>query len=114
MKKTLTEVNKGKISDAAELMKKGASLLGETCPKCGGLQVRYKDRTYCLSCNDLSDLDIMKSGVPTSDIPQNLRGLIMSKLQKLSEALSKEEEIDRQAKIADLILLYMEIIERIK
>jgi len=110
----LAEINKGKITDAAELIKKGATLLEELCPKCGNLQVRYKNRILCLRCNELSDLSQIEGMGPASGIPVNLRELVFSKLQELSDALSKEEDIDRQAKIADLILLYLEILERIK
>lgn len=112
----MTEVDKDKdkISGAAELMRKGATLLGEVCPRCGSLQVRYKGRTLCLSCDDLSDLDAVEITKPAEGMPEDLRGLILSKIQKISDALRTEEDIERQAKMADLILLYIEIIERIK
>ncbi|MCP8322880.1 MAG: autoantigen p27 domain-containing protein [Candidatus Methylarchaceae archaeon HK02M2] len=109
----MTEVNKGKVSDAADLIKKGATLLGEPCPKCGSLQVRYKNRTLCLSCDDLSDLSAIKSMIRINGIPKNLRVLVLSKLRQLYYSLKEEENIDKQAKIADLILLYLEIIERL-
>lgn len=109
----MTEAKKGKISDAIELMRKGATLLKEACPKCGGLQVRYKKRNLCLNCDDLSDLssiEISSLGELTTDLGE----LVLSKIQRLSDALSKEEDLDKQARIANLILLYMDIMEKIK
>jgi len=109
----LTETKKEKISDATELMRKGATLLGEACPKCGGLQVRYKNRTLCLNCDNLSDISAIEI-INMGELTANLGELVLSKVQRLSDDLRKEEDLDKQARIANLILLYINIIEKIK
>jgi len=109
----LTEAKKGKISNATELIRKGATLLKEVCPKCGGLQVRYKNRNFCLNCDDLSNIRAIEIRT-ISELTTDLGELVVSKIQRLSDALSKEEDLDKQARIANLILLYMDIMEKIK
>lgn len=109
----LTEAKKGKISDATELIRRGATLLKESCPKCGGLQVRYKNRNLCINCDDLSSISALEIS-SISELTTNLGELVTSKIQKLYDALSKEEDLDRQARIANLILLYMDIMEKVK
>lgn len=109
----MTEARKEKISDAIELMRKGATLLKEACPKCGGLQVRYKNRTLCLNCDNLSDISAIEI-INMDELTANLGELVLSKVQRLSDDLRKEEDLDKQARIANLILLYMDIIEKIK
>jgi uncharacterized Zn finger protein (UPF0148 family) len=110
----LAEVKKDRMGDAAELIRRGAILLKETCPKCGGLQVKYKNRNLCLNCDDLSDLASIERVSPEGRVPASLGDMVFDKIQRLSDALSKEEDIDKQARIANLILIYMEIIEKIK
>lgn len=38
------------IKSAADLLLKGGTLLSESCAKCRGVQVRYKEETVCVSC----------------------------------------------------------------
>jgi uncharacterized Zn finger protein (UPF0148 family) len=38
------------IKSAADLLLKGGTLLSDSCAKCGGVQVRYKEETLCVSC----------------------------------------------------------------
>ncbi|HKO40510.1 MAG TPA: autoantigen p27 domain-containing protein [Nitrososphaeraceae archaeon] len=38
------------IKSAADLLLKGGTLLSDSCVKCKGVQVRYKDETICVSC----------------------------------------------------------------
>jgi uncharacterized Zn finger protein (UPF0148 family) len=38
------------IKSAADLLLKGGTLLSDSCAKCKGVQVRYKDETICISC----------------------------------------------------------------
>jgi UPF0148 protein len=109
----LTEGKRGKISNATELIRRGATLLKEACPKCGGLQVKYKNRTLCINCDDLSDISSIEVA-NMSELTTNLGDLALSKIQRLYDALSKEEDLDKQAKIVNLILLYMDIMEKVK
>ena len=38
------------IKSAADLLLKGGTLLSDSCSKCKGVQVRYKDEMICVSC----------------------------------------------------------------
>jgi uncharacterized Zn finger protein (UPF0148 family) len=38
------------IKSAADLLLKGGTLLSDSCAKCKGVQVRYKEETICVSC----------------------------------------------------------------
>ena len=38
------------IKSAADLLLKGGTLLSDSCAKCGGVQVRYKEEILCVSC----------------------------------------------------------------
>ena len=42
--------NTSNIKSAADLLLKGGTLLSDSCAKCKGVQVRYKDETICVSC----------------------------------------------------------------
>ena len=104
---------KTKTQLATELMGKGATLLRETCPKCGGLQLRYKARLLCVNEDDLTEATKIE-GVATADTMGSLRELVVMKLQEASSNLESERDLDRQLKLADLIRKYVELLKETK
>lgn len=75
------------IKSAADLLLKGGTLLSDSCAKCGGVQVRYKEEILCVSCgrkikestnNDVvtqqiedkeKDLQEQQNSIQDSDLP---------------------------------------------
>ena len=49
-KKENNRQGRNNIKSAADLLLKGGTLLSSSCAKCGGVQVRYKEETVCVSC----------------------------------------------------------------
>ncbi|MGZ5491772.1 MAG: Sjogren's syndrome/scleroderma autoantigen 1 family protein [Nitrososphaeraceae archaeon] len=49
-KKENNHQGRNNIKSAADLLLKGGTLLSSSCAKCGGVQVRYKEETVCVSC----------------------------------------------------------------
>ncbi|HEX7141219.1 MAG TPA: autoantigen p27 domain-containing protein [Nitrososphaeraceae archaeon] len=64
-KKENNHQGRNNIKSAADLLLKGGTLLSSSCAKCGGVQVRYKEETVCVSCgrkikemsNDLQQME---------------------------------------------------------
>ncbi|MBI2127179.1 MAG: hypothetical protein HYU02_07715 [Thaumarchaeota archaeon] len=104
---------KPKTQAATELMSKGAILLRETCPRCGGLQLKYKGRVLCVNEDDLSEATKIES-VAATDTLGNLRELIIGKVQEASSMLAAERDLDRQIKLADLLRKYVELLKETK
>jgi len=98
---------------AVDLLKKGATLLKEPCTKCGGVQVRYKNRTFCVNCGNLLEA-VKMDALPTNDVIFRTRDLVIDKIQEATSVLKNETDVSKQADLADLILKYIEIVEKIK
>jgi uncharacterized Zn finger protein (UPF0148 family) len=47
---------KKRITNTADLIRRGAALLQEPCPRCGGLQVRYRGKVYCINEDDIDSI----------------------------------------------------------
>ena len=111
------------IKNAAELLTRGASLINEACPKCRGVQVKFKEITTCINCGneqrllsdesskDSNQLSILKD---YKQIPLDLiENLIAHKIVKLVNIFDDDkEDISDQKKKADLLELYLRIIEK--
>ena len=112
------------IKNAAALLLKGGSLLSEPCGKCGGLQVKFKEKTTCVNCGN-------KQGTPKSTFPipsekeyvtpdksrdfelelEESEHIIKNKILMLSRELKDENELEIQKQKVDLIEGYFRILE---
>jgi uncharacterized Zn finger protein (UPF0148 family) len=130
-----------KVVSTAELMRRGATLLNETCPRCGSVQIRYQGKVYCINEDDLSA--ILSSPDPVSRTPapvleprmsqgkdpnpapsrssagetserDALQTLLEEKLAKVSKELENSQDFAQQEKLLDLISKYLETLGKLK
>lgn len=99
----------------AELIRRGAVLLKEPCPKCGGLMVKYKERVLCPNCSNIESVDRIDSLLPSyNSIDHNLSELIYKRIYTISEKLSVAESLDDEKGLIDLLLKYYQLLREIK
>ena len=94
--------SKDRMKLAADLVSRGATMLGEPCPKCGGIQVRYRGKVYCTSHDDLSGVTagptLSQEGVETQ-----MRDVLLARLNDAAGALASEKERDKQKQLVELM-----------
>jgi uncharacterized Zn finger protein (UPF0148 family) len=110
------------IKNAAELLTRGASLINEACPTCRGVQVKFKEIITCINCGNeqrvFSDRSIDSNQLSIVEdykqIPLELiENSIANKIVNLINIFDDDnEDISDQKKKADLLELYLRIIER--
>jgi len=119
----------------AELIRRGAAILQEPCPRCGAVQIRYKGRIYCTNEDDLNSIlnssgavelppTQIKTGLKNEEKPStgsqvsqssdSLRRLLEEKLNTVSKQLDSTTDLTEQAKLLDLISKYIETLEKLK
>lgn len=136
-------VERRKMTNTADLMRRGATLMNEPCPRCGGVQVRYKNKVYCTNEDDIDSIlspqlsqktappaniepivQPVVEGIPTTDSiisrspkpaeNQQLRAILEEKLGVISKQLETSQDFEQQAKLLDLISRYLETLEKLK
>ncbi len=137
------EKARNNIKGAADLLLKGGTLLSTSCAKCGGVQVRYKEETVCVSCgrkikeanNGTQQIEVEElqhqnqhpiqdsnlsnvSKIPTIDdfsISKTTNTkIIIEKINFLISTLVNENDILIQNTKLDLISKYLEVIDKLK
>lgn len=96
--------------DALEIMRRGASLLSESCPRCGGLQVKFRGRTLCIAEDDISDT-VKTEVIGIEDALSGLRDLSIKKIRELGQDLGEEKDLDKQIKKAVLLRKYVDLLK---
>ena len=116
------------IKNAAALLLKGGSLISEPCSKCGGVQVKFKENISCVNCGNRQNIPKMNQHTTASGeeyIPLDKDGtsqlhlepvefIIREKILILSRDIKDEKDLVIQKQKADLIDVYVRIVERIR
>jgi len=111
-------------------------LLREPCPRCGGLQVRYNGKIYCVNEDDIEAIIYGQEtkeqpaplkGPPAPERPEtqlpqssveverdSLRKLLRGKLDSVTKELETTSDVDKQSKLLDLISKYVEILSKLE
>jgi UPF0148 protein len=100
----------GKIKGAASILLKGGTLVSEQCAKCGGVQVRFRDKTSCINCGEEKrEEKTVQRGTPTDSMV-----VIEHKINELASDLLGEKDLTIQKQKAELLETYLRILERMR
>jgi len=115
-----SEDSASRIKSAASLLVKGGTLTSEACQKCGGVQVRFADKTTCINCGNESKAgaqqktELERMPVQGSAVLASAASLIEEKIGLLAAEIKSESDISVQKKKADLLESYLRILEKTK
>ena len=114
------QTDRSRIITSADLLRRGATLLREACPRCGGVQIRYEGRVYCLNEDDiesaLKPVQIATKEVepvPPAEASNTLRKMLEEKLAIVSKQLESTTDIEEQSKLLDLVTKYVETLQKL-
>jgi UPF0148 protein len=96
---------------AAQLVRRGATMLAQPCQKCGGIQVRFKGKTYCTGHDDLSTI-LATEQLDYDSVVTNMRALLLSKLDESAKALENETDHGKQDQLVSLMTKYFELLQK--
>lgn len=116
-----SEENIGRIRSAASLLVKGGTLTSEPCTMCGGVQVRFADKTTCINCGNESEAGAKQKTESQKAVPAQSSAslastalLIEEKIGLLAAEIKSENDISVQRQKADLLESYLRILEKTK
>ena len=127
----MSEDSAARIRSAASLLVKGGTLTNEPCPKCGGVQVRFADKTTCINCGNEVKAGAAAAAIiaqppkaeekaapaPQASSSPNLSSaasLIEEKIALLAAEIRSESDISLQKQKAELLESYLRILEKTK
>jgi UPF0148 protein len=97
---------------AAEFVSRGATMMSEPCPKCGGIQIRYKGRVYCTNHDDLSAISASVE-VSLDSVVAQMREVLLTKLNDAARALGEEKDHARQEEIVSLMARCFDLLQKL-
>ena len=110
--RALSKPRRNRMEVAVELVRKGATLLGEPCPKCGGIQVRYHGKVYCTSHEDLTPVLIAET-LSMETVIAGMEEALLSKLNEAALSLGAEKDGERQDQLVSLMTKYFDLLQKL-
>ena len=103
---------KAGLKQAAELVRKGATVMSEPCQQCGSIQVRYRGKVYCTGHEDLSPALKMEE-VSFDTVVEEMRDVLLVKLNQTSILLGGERDPAVQDRLISLMSKYFELLQKL-
>ncbi len=95
-----------------DALRRGGRLLGESCPKCGGVLIQYQGRTFCFNCDNISGIEKIPVISPI-DIESRLKSLASKKIEEAARQLENETDVEKQTHLAELLLKYIDMLKKV-
>ncbi len=108
----LSRASKDKMKLAVELVRKGAAMLGEPCPRCGGIQARYHGKVYCTNHEDLFSV-VTSETVSMETVVAEMREALLSKLNEAAKLLGAEKDGAKQDQLVSLMMKYFDLLQKL-
>lgn len=103
------------MGTAVELLRKGGTLVSESCSVCSGVQVKFSGKIICVNCGKEETIEATETSKKESktDVITDLKNTVLSKISELLPVLRSEKDLAKQADLAELIKHYLEVLEKI-
>ncbi|MFP3303906.1 MAG: autoantigen p27 domain-containing protein [Nitrososphaeria archaeon] len=102
-------LSKEKRALVAEIMRRGGTLLAEPCPKCGGIMLKYKGKTFCPNCDNIKSIEELEGKSETK--PTDLQEIDDLLLRRLLNVL-KQQPDDEKTSI--IVLNYINALKTLR
>ncbi|TFG28646.1 hypothetical protein EU527_17060 [Candidatus Thorarchaeota archaeon] len=105
------------VKKMAELLRRGATMLADSCPQCGSPLFKVGDDVYCVRCDRrivyTSEDESVEAKAVKSLLPE-LRTTLIGKLKVLNELVESEQDIETLTRIANLMVLLLQSLHRLE
>ncbi len=113
----MDKTNDSSVKKMAELLRRGATMLAESCPQCGSPLMKVENDIYCATCDRRivyadSDEEAETQAVKVL-IPQ-LRETLIRKLSSLTNVLDTENDTEALTKLANLMVLLLQALHKLE
>ena len=108
----LSGPSRDRMKLAAELMSKGGTMLADSCPRDGGVQVKFRGKVYCTVHDDLSM--VTKTTPVTYDtVVVQIRDVLVARLNETTAALAAEKDLEKQERLVSLATQFLDLLQKL-
>ncbi|TFH08922.1 MAG: hypothetical protein E4H14_05445 [Candidatus Thorarchaeota archaeon] len=105
------------VKKMADLLRRGATMLADSCPQCGSPLFKVENDIYCVKCDRRIVYADSEEEIETQavlNIIPGLRETLIRKLKALNDLVASETDIESLTKLANLMVLLLQSLQRIE
>lgn len=105
------------IKRMADYLRRGATMLSETCPECSSPLFKIHEDVWCPKCNKRVVIVKGEEEAPKITAPMLLSSIeevILNKIHETAAQIKVEKDPDRLQKLGNLISTWLEALERLR
>jgi len=105
------------IKRMADYLRKGATMLSESCPECNSPLFKIHEDVWCPKCNKRVVIVKSEEEVPkesTTIILSNIDEVILNKIHETAAQIKIEKDPDRLQKLGNLLSTWLEALEKLR
>ncbi|MFX1263821.1 MAG: Sjogren's syndrome/scleroderma autoantigen 1 family protein [Promethearchaeota archaeon] len=113
----MTDENESSIKKMAELLRRGATMLAQSCPQCGSPLLKVEDDIYCATCDRrvvIVESDHEAEAEAVKVLIPKLRETLIKKLSTLTNVVESEDNPEELTKLANLMVLLLQALNRLE
>ena len=98
----------------ADMLRRGATLLREPCPECGGILLRYQGKDICPSCSGITSMEELEALAPKAAPPKGRADVVIKVLDETLAQLAKDKDPARRLKLLEVAKSSAELLKLLK
>ena len=105
------------IKRMADYLRKGATMLSESCPECNSPLFKIHEDVWCPKCNKRVVIVKSEEEAPkesTTIILSNIDEVILNKIHETIAQIKIEKDPDRLQKLGNLLSTWLEALEKLR
>lgn len=113
----MDKTNDSSVKKMAELLRRGATMLAESCPQCGSPLMKVENDIYCATCDRrivYADTDEEAETQAVKVLIPQLRETLIRKLSSLTNVLDTENDTEALTKLANLMVLLLQALHKLE
>ncbi len=118
MSSVSSDADSTRIRSAASALLRGGTLVSDPCSKCGGVQVKVAQKTSCINCGyektAQSEVQNTTTSEPKVTSLRISEEIVENKIGEIASYLKDDKDIAVQRQKAELLQVYLNILERLK
>jgi UPF0148 protein len=105
------------VKKMAELLRRGATMLAQSCPQCGSPLMQVEDDIYCATCDRriiIAEDDREAEAKAVKVMLPQLRETLIRKLSSITDEIEATNDVEALTKLANLMVMLLQALHKLE
>lgn len=113
----MADKDESSVKKMAELLRRGATMLAQSCPQCGSPLMQVEEDVYCATCDRrivFADDDEEAEAQAVKVMLPQLRETLIRKLSSITDEIESTNDVESLTKLANLMVMLLQALHKLE